>query len=112
MRCARFSWYRFRASRHSHCHAVGFSFIRRFGWTFELNTSHSSCSGGGQRERVGGGWSAASHQRCRSARHAFVVLPSIGALAVPIAALPLPILIWCGSSTSGFLTWTSSSPFS
>jgi hypothetical protein len=39
MRCARFSWYRPCGFRHSHCHAVGFSFIRRFGWTFELNTS-------------------------------------------------------------------------
>ena len=37
-RCAEFSWYGPSGFRQLQCQSPGFSLIRRFGWTFELNT--------------------------------------------------------------------------
>ena len=72
--------------------------------------ARSRASGREKARRNGPSLSRWKRNRC--ARYAFVALPSIGALPVPIAALPLPIWIRCGVSTAGFLTWTSSSPLS
>jgi hypothetical protein len=38
LRCAEFSWYGPTGFRQLQCQSPGFSVIRRFGWTFELNT--------------------------------------------------------------------------
>jgi hypothetical protein len=58
-----------------------------------------------KREWEAAGWPPPVRAEAAALYCAFVALPSI-------AALPLLIAIWCGFFSSGFVTWTSSTPLS